>query len=70
PAAIRACRRIRQAVRGNLVFAFSYNVLGMGLAAAGILHPVAAALLMLGSSLFVSWRAARSARVEDMESVG
>ncbi|MBC2595047.1 heavy metal translocating P-type ATPase [Ruficoccus amylovorans] len=65
PAAIRVCRRIRQAVRGNLVFAFSYNVLGMGLAAAGVLHPVVAALLMLGSSVFVSWRAARSARIEE-----
>ncbi len=65
PDAIRVCRRIQNAVRGNLVFALAYNVLGMGLAAAGILHPVAAALLMLGSSLFVSWRAARSARVEE-----
>jgi heavy metal translocating P-type ATPase len=64
PAAIGVCRRIRQAVRGNLIFAFAYNVIGMGLAAAGILHPVAAVLLMLGSSLLVSWRAARSARVE------
>ena len=64
PAAIRVCRRIRSAVRGNLLFALSYNIIGMGLAAAGILHPVVAALLMLGSSLLVSWRAARSAQIE------
>lgn len=63
PEAIRVCRRIQAAVRSNLHFALIYNVIGIGLAAAGILHPVVAALLMLGSSTWVSYRAARSARV-------
>ncbi len=67
PEAVRVCRRIRRAVRSNLLFALSYNVLGMGLAAAGILHPVVAAVLMLGSSSLVSWRAARSARLESVQ---
>ncbi|WP_309380000.1 heavy metal translocating P-type ATPase [Cerasicoccus frondis] len=57
-------RKVRRAVRGNLLFAGAYNFLGMGLAAAGILHPVVAALLMLFSSVGVSVRAARSARME------
>lgn len=56
-------RKVRQAVRGNLIFAGAYNFIGMGLAAAGILHPVAAALLMLISSVGVSVRAARSAQI-------
>jgi len=41
-------------------FAAGYNSAGMALAAAGILHPVAAALLMLGSSAFVSVNALRN----------
>ncbi|WP_269537330.1 heavy metal translocating P-type ATPase [Cerasicoccus fimbriatus] len=57
-------RKVRRAVRGNLLFAGAYNFLGMGLAAGGILHPVVAALLMLFSSVGVSVRAARSARME------
>lgn len=62
PEAVGLARKIRRAVRQNLYFAASYNVVGMGLAAAGMLHPVAAVLLMFGSSIFVSWRAARSAK--------
>lgn len=54
PAAVRYGRRVRRALRVNLYFAAGYNAAGMALAAAGLLHPVAAALLMLGSSLFVS----------------
>ncbi|WP_309400443.1 heavy metal translocating P-type ATPase [Cerasicoccus maritimus] len=57
-------RKVRRAVQGNLLFAGAYNFLGMGLAAAGILHPVVAALLMLFSSVGVSVRAARSASMD------
>jgi cation transport ATPase len=46
------CRRLR----GNLLFAALYNGVGMALAACGVLHPVVAALLMVGSSAFVSLR--------------
>ncbi len=62
PAAIRLARGVRAGVAANLRFAAGYNVLGMGVAAAGWLHPVVAALLMLGSSAFVSVRALRRGR--------
>lgn len=59
PAAVRTARQVRASVAGNLRFAAAYNTLGMAFAAAGLLHPVGAALLMLGSSAFVAWRALR-----------
>lgn len=59
--AVDLSRRVRQSVRGNILFASVYNMIGMGLAAAGMLHPVVAALLMLVSSFLVSFRAIRSA---------
>jgi heavy metal translocating P-type ATPase len=61
PAAIRLARRVRRGVGRNFWFAFAYNVAGMALAAAGQLHPVVAALLMLSSSALVAVRALRSA---------
>ncbi len=60
PRAIRVARAARRSIRTNLLFAAAYNSVGMALAAAGLLHPVAAALLMVGSSAFVSVRALRS----------
>jgi len=57
PAAIRLCRGIHRCLRGNLIYAFAYNAVGMLLAAAGWLHPVAAALIMLVSSFWVTARA-------------
>ena len=60
PEAIRLARRIHSRLRGNLIYAAAYNLLGMALAAAGLLHPVAAALIMLASSAFVTLRALRS----------
>lgn len=57
PEAIHAARLTNRIIRTNLLFAAAYNAVGISLAASGILHPVAAALLMLGSSLTVSWRA-------------
>jgi len=62
PQAIRVARAARASIRANLFFAAAYNIVGMALAAAGVLHPVAAALLMLGSSVFVSVNALRSGR--------
>lgn len=55
-------RRVARGIRSNLLFAAIYNVAGIGLAAAGVLHPVAAAVLMLASSATVSWRALRFGR--------
>jgi len=54
---VRVCRTTVRAIRGNLLFAACYNAAGMGFAAAGLLHPVAAALLMMVSSATVTWRA-------------
>jgi len=59
PEAIRLAREIHLRLRGNLIYAAAYNVLGMALAAVGLLHPVAAALIMLVSSVFVTLRALR-----------
>ena len=59
PRAITVARAARRSIRLNLQFAAAYNIVGMALAAAGVLHPVAAALLMVGSSAFVSVNALR-----------
>ncbi|MGC6423378.1 MAG: heavy metal translocating P-type ATPase [Lentimonas sp.] len=59
PAAIELSRGIVRRLRGNLVYAASYNVIGMALAAIGLLHPVAAAAIMLISSFLVTARALR-----------
>lgn len=59
PWAVRFCRNLQARLRGNMLFALVYNFIGISLAAAGMLHPVVAALLMLGSSAIVSWRAAQ-----------
>ncbi len=61
PEAVRVARAVLAGVRGNLRFAAGYNLAGMALAAGGVLHPVAAALLMVGSSAWVGVRAMRSA---------
>lgn len=52
-------------VRANLRFAAGYNLAGMALAASGCLHPVVAALLMVGSSVWVGARAVRSAEAAE-----
>ncbi len=64
PQAIDLARRVHAGVAGNIRFAVFYNVIGISLAAAGVLHPVVAALLMLASSATVSIRALRSARLQ------
>jgi cation transport ATPase len=57
--AVEACRRAVRTVNSNLLWTASYNAVGMAVAASGYLHPVAAALLMVGSSLLVSSRSLR-----------
>ena len=59
PRAIRIARAVRRSIRVNLTFAAGYNAAGVVLAASGHLHPVVAALLMVGSSAFVSVNALR-----------
>ena len=51
PWAIELSRAAVRAVRRNLFRAMIYNFIGMTLAALGILHPIAAVLLMMASSL-------------------
>jgi heavy metal translocating P-type ATPase len=62
PAAIAICRATVRGVRANLHLALAYNLVGIVLAAGGILHPVVASLLMMVSSLTVTGRALRFAQ--------
>jgi len=55
---IAIARAARRLGRSNLAYAAAYNLTGIPVAAAGLLHPVFAALVMTCSSLMVVWRAA------------
>jgi P-type Cu+ transporter len=64
PWLVGLARQTERTIRWNLVWAFAYNVCGIGLAAAGWLHPVVAAIAMGLSSLLVVTNSLSLARLE------
>ncbi|MER2535090.1 MAG: HAD-IC family P-type ATPase, partial [Rhizobiaceae bacterium] len=62
PAALDIAERTRRTIRVNLVWAFIYNVIGIPLAAAGMLSPMLAGAAMAFSSVSVVTNSALLAR--------